>query len=317
MPPPQHILVLGAGELGTAILSSLSTLSPPSTSITVLLRPSTLTSTDPAKIASLTYLKSLPVHFLAGDISSSTIPELATLFSPFDLVICCLGFSSGLGSQVKITQAVLEAKVKRYIPWQFGVDYDIVGRGSAQPVWDEQLDVRDLLRGQEGTQWVVVSTGIFMSFLFEPAFGVVDMDADDGMGVVRALGSWENTVTVTTPSDIGKLTSMIALEEGSWGEEREEIVFVAGETVSYGRVKGIVEKVFGRRIRGEVCCVDFLKEVLERDIEDVMKKYRVVFAEGRGVSWGMERTWNVKRGVEVMGVEAFAREKLGGKLSGK
>jgi len=70
--------------------------------------------------------------------------------------------------------------VKRYFPWQFGVDYDVIGRGSAQDLFDEQLDVRDLLRGQSGTEWVVVSTGMFMSFLFEPWFGVVEVGKDGG-----------------------------------------------------------------------------------------------------------------------------------------
>ncbi|MGF6660693.1 hypothetical protein QF000_002338 [Paraburkholderia atlantica] len=68
------------------------------------------------------------------------------------------------GVQLKITQAALDAKVKRYFPWRFGVDYDIIGRGSAQVLFDEQLDVRDLLRAQTGTEWVIVSTGMFTSF---------------------------------------------------------------------------------------------------------------------------------------------------------
>jgi hypothetical protein len=45
---------------------------------------------------------------------------------------------------------MLSAGVKRYLPWQFGVDYDVIGRGSAQTLFDEQFDVRDLLRGQRG-----------------------------------------------------------------------------------------------------------------------------------------------------------------------
>ena len=52
---------------------------------------------------------------------------------------------------------VLEADVKRYFPWQFGVDYDVIGRGSAQDLFDEQLDVRDLLRSQNRMEWVIVS----------------------------------------------------------------------------------------------------------------------------------------------------------------
>jgi hypothetical protein len=39
---PTNLLVLGVGGLGTAILTSLSKLAPPSVEVTVLLRPSTL-----------------------------------------------------------------------------------------------------------------------------------------------------------------------------------------------------------------------------------------------------------------------------------
>lgn len=50
--------------------------------------------------------------------------------------------------QIKIAKALLAAGVKRYFPWQFGIDYDVTGRNSSQGLFDSQLDVRDLLRGQ-------------------------------------------------------------------------------------------------------------------------------------------------------------------------
>ncbi|TVY73604.1 Isoflavone reductase-like protein, partial [Lachnellula suecica] len=222
-----NILVLGAGELGTVILTALAARAPPSTKISVLLRPTTISSPSPNKAKELSYLTSLNISLVPGDIATSSLSTLAALFKPYDLVISALGFASGPGSQVKITNAVLAAKVKRFVPWQFGVDYDVVGRGSAQPVWDEQLDVRELLRSQsgKGTEWIIVSTGIFMSFLFEDFFGVVSVS--EGDVTVRALGSWENQVTVTTPRDIGRLTSEIVFWEP---EFRDEVVFVAGET---------------------------------------------------------------------------------------
>ena len=62
------------------------------------------------------------------------------------------------------------------------MDYDVIRRGSAQDLFDEQYDVRQLLRrqqqqeeeGQGTTEWVIISTGIFLSFLFKDAFGVVE-----------------------------------------------------------------------------------------------------------------------------------------------
>ena len=88
---------------------------------------------------------------------------------------------------MKIAKSVLQAKVKRYFPWHFGFDYDVVWRGSVQDLWSEQLDVRELLRAQRGTEWVV-STGLLMSFLFERDFGIVNVSGGEREGIVRALG---------------------------------------------------------------------------------------------------------------------------------
>jgi hypothetical protein len=211
---------------------------------------------------------------------------------------------------------VLEAGVKRFFPWQFGVDYDVVGRGSAQDLWDEQLDVRDLLRSQDQTEWVIVSTGLFMSFLFEPSFGIVELEGDKKGGMVRALGSWDNKVTVTTPEDIGKLTAMIIFEEPRF---RNQVVYTAGETVTYGRVAEIVDEVLGsgKGFRREVWTVESLKKELEEQrgrAGETMSKYRVAFAVGRGASWDVERSWNWQKGVEVTDVESYAERTLRGVL---
>jgi hypothetical protein len=303
-------ILVGAGELGTAMLVALASRAPKSTKISVLLRPSTISSCSPSKKSELEALSSLRISFLPGDVANDSIPTLSALFKPYDLVINCLGFTSGPGSQVKITTAVLEAGVKRFVPWQFGVDYDIVGRGSAQPVWDEQFDVREILRNQKGTEWIIVSTGIFMSFLFEEFFGVVE-----GLGgdvVVRALGGWENQVTVTTPRDIGRLTAEIVFWEPRFVNE---VVYTAGETVSYGRVAEIVEEVLGREVRREVWSVPLLEEDLKKDPENNVLRYRVVFGVGKGVSWDVGKTFNVRNGIVVQDVKSYAEENLPKKIA--
>ena len=90
-----------------------------------------------------------------------------------------------------MVRATLQAGVKRYLPWQFGLDYDAIGRGSGQDLFDEQIDVRDLLRSQQGqegeTEWVIVSTGLFLSFLFENGFFVDARDLER-RATVTALG---------------------------------------------------------------------------------------------------------------------------------
>lgn len=301
----KSILVLGAGELGMAVLRNLASRANPSNgaTVSVLLRPSSIDSTDPNKKRDIDEIRSLGIDIVPGDLATASTAELAALFKRFHTVISCTGFVTGAGFQLKLTRAVLDAGLQRYVPWQFGVDYDVIGKGSAHDLFDEQLEVRHLLRSQDRTGWIIISTGMFTSFLFEPSFGVVDL----AHGAVHALGSWENAVTVTTPEDIGALTAEIIFEEPPI---INQVVYTAGDTIKYGRLADIVESVLGRKVQREVWTVPELKDHLAKDPDNPIKKYRVVFAEGRGVSWDMNKTFNAQRGIEVVDVQRWAHEHL-------
>jgi hypothetical protein len=53
-----------------------------------------------------------------------------------------------------------------------------------------------------------------------------------------------------------------------------------------------------------------LKDELAKDPDNPIKKYRAVFAEGRGVSWEMGETFNSQRGIQTVNVERWARANL-------
>jgi len=301
----KSILVLGAGELGMAVLRHLAHHAKvsPETTVSVLLRPPSIDSPEPDKRRMVDELRSLGIEIVSGELAAASTAELADVFKRFDTVIACTGFVTGAGFQLKLTQAVLDAGVRRYVPWQFGVDYDVIGKGSAHDLFDEQLEVRNLLRSQERTGWIIVSTGMFTSFLFEPWFGVVDLSQD----TVHALGSWDNAVTVTTPDDIGALTAEILFAQPPI---INQVVYTAGDTITYGRLAETVEAIVGRNVRREVWSVPELKAELAKDPDNAIKKYRVVFAEGRGVAWEKSKTFNAQRGIEVVDVDRWAREHL-------
>ncbi|WP_249149309.1 aromatic alcohol reductase [Bradyrhizobium liaoningense] len=224
-PQAQSILVIGAGELGMPVLRNLARKAKDyqGTTISVLLRAATVESTDPAKQRDIFEIRELGIEIVPGDIVASTISGLATIFARFDTVIGCAGFSAGRNTPMKLAKAALEANLKRYFPWQFGVDFDVTGCGSPQDLFDAQIDVRDLLRAQDKRDWVVISTGMFTSFLFEPIFGVVDLEKN----VVNALGSLDTEVTLTTPDDIGALTAEVVFAQPTI---RNEIIYLAGDT---------------------------------------------------------------------------------------
>ena len=302
----RSILVLGAGELGLPMLTHLSALAssqPYPVHLTVLLRPSTISNPSGPKARDITTLKNLGISLLGRDLISTSPADLTALFRPYHTIIDCSGYGRPKGGQLHVARAVLAAGVRKYIPWQFGVDYDVIGRGSGQDLFDEQLDLRDLLRAQSATNWVVMSTGMFRSFLFEPWFGVVESPADGGgVTVVRALGSWENGVSVTSPEDIGRVTARVVFDDGI----KDTVVFSAGDTVTYQRLADVVEEAVGQPVKREAWTLDYLRDQLRRDPENVVIKYRVVFAEGRGLMWKMENTINHKWNMQLEDVRTHA-----------
>lgn len=295
-----NILVLGAGELGMSVIRALVDAAPERlrVKITVMLRSSAAKDHETAKKRDLDALRELGIEILQADIAHDSIEALAAHFARFDTVIGCVGFVAGAGTQRKLARAAVLSGVKRYLPWQFGVDYDVIGKGSPQDLFDEQLDVRALLRAQHATEWIIISTGMFTSFLFEPAFGVVDL----AQNTVHALGSWDTQVTVTTPDDIGMLTAQIVFAEPRIANE---VVYTAGDTLSYRQLADTLDEKLGRTLLRVAWPVSQLKRELAEHPGDQMKKYRAVFAEGKGVAWDKRTTFNATHGIAVTTTSAW------------
>ena len=299
------ILILGAGELGMPVIRSMVEKSKhvPGTKITVLLRQSTINSTDIEKKRNVDELKVLGVELLAADLTAPS-SNLIPIFRNFDVIISCTGYGSGAGGfQIRLAKAVLDAGVKRYFPWQFGVDFEIIGRGSAQDLFDEQLDVRQLLRSQSATKWVIISTGLFTSYLFEPFFGVVDMENKS----INALGSWDTSVTVTTPGDIGKLTAEIFFAEPTI---EDTVVYIGGDTLTYGQLADIAESLSGQKYKRTVSDINELKNDLKNEPDNFVKKYRAIFGNGQGVSWDFDKTFNFQKGIKTISAKEWAERNL-------
>ncbi|CAI0867841.1 TPA: aromatic alcohol reductase [Serratia marcescens] len=301
----ENILVLGAGELGLPVLRNLALRAKDvkGTKISVLLRESTLTSDEPGKKLVIKEIRNLGINIVTGDLVMSSVDDLASLFAQFDTVVGCTGYAAGINTPMKLAQAALQARIPRYFPWQFGADFDAIGRGSPQDIFDAQIDVRDLLRSQHETEWVIISTGIFMSYLFEPDFGVVDLQND----TVHALGSIDNSMTLTTPDDIGMLTAAIVFKTP---RIRNEIVYIAGDTLTYADVAEKLQSALGRPFSCTEWSEQYLMDKLALNPQDMMSKYRAVFAQGRGVAWDKKQTFNERHNIPVTDVAAWINANL-------
>lgn len=296
----QSFLVIGTGEVGVSMLQALYNYQDTHQSIikiAALVQPSRTKILDDTGNVILEKTILEPI-----DLVNCSITELAAVFSKYDTVICCSGFSIGKGIQVKITKAVLEARVPRYVPWQFGADYDKIGRGSAQPVFDEQLDVRDLLRQQSQTKWIIVSTGMITSFLFREDFGVVSLQNK----TVHALASWKHALTLTSCEDIGKLTVEVLFHKP---EIENQVVYVSGETATFEQIATHLDSLYSSTFQRILWDEKHLIESLKNDPENIFHKYRLVFTDP-GVSWPMEHTFNHKQNIPTIGIIEWAKKNL-------
>lgn len=300
----RNILILGAGELGMAMLKGFmkERETHPEIQLTVLVRPSSLSANaSPAQKQRLQQLADWQVEAIAADFSEQTPEELAGIFAHYDAVINCSGFVGGKGTQLRITRAVLLAGVKRYFPWQFGVDYDRIGMGSGQPVWDEQLAVRQLLRAQQQTQWVIVSTGMFTSFLFDASFGLVDFSAH----TVMALGDANYAITLTTPEDIGLLTAALFFHQPLL---KNEVVYLSGDTLTWRELAALLSQHYASPFTLEVKTRRELKVATEAAPEDTAAAYRLAFARAEGVAWPKADTFNARHHFQVTDVRRWLAE---------
>ncbi|WP_117311817.1 aromatic alcohol reductase [Stenotrophomonas sp. G4] len=300
----RSILVLGAGELGMPVIRNLARMANNhGATISVMLRNASIESTLPEKRAVIDEIRSLGVALVPGDLVKATVNELAELFSRYDTVIGCAGYAAGLDTPMKVARAAVKSGIPRYFPWQFGADFDAIGRGGPQDLFDAQLDVRDYLRAQAAMDWVVISTGMFTSYLFEPEFGVIDLANRS----VHALGSGANSVTLTSPDDIGTMTAQIMFHSPPI---RNEIVYLAGDTIRYEELPEILEEHFGEAFSYSVWSTPQLMQELADDPSNMIKKYRAVFAQGKGVSWDKDLTFNVKAGAKLEGIRDWMKTNL-------
>lgn len=305
MATEKSILIVGAGELGTAILSALAShpSKPPHVNFSVLLRPDSITSPNPEKQRSNTELQALGAKLVPGNFVDDDVSQLSNVFEDYDIVIQAGGYGLPKGTQLKSANAALQAGVRRYFPWQFGVDYEEIGEGSAQDLFDEMLQVRRLLRSQTRTTWTIISTGLFMSYLFIADFGVVDLEKR----TARALGSWDNKVTVSTPHDIGRLTAeMVFLPDGTLNK----VVYIGGDTVSYGQLANTLDEAFHESFTREEWNLPFLKDRLAANPDNLWYKYQCIFGDGKGISWDMGRTLNGQRDISMTTVRDYIEKEF-------
>lgn len=300
--PP--ILVIGASELGVAMVKALLN-HPAVYDVSVLIRPPTIAQ-DASGSKLVSALRALNIRLVPGDFESDSEDSLKETLSRFHTVIGCSEISPGVpGLQARVVRLILDAKVARYIPWQFGVDYDVLSQGPLREIVEEQVQVRTLLRSQNHTSWIIVSSGIFMS----------DLMNHEGLGLMisrnnkfRALGSWDTHITTTDMWDVASITALILMERP---EVKNEVCLIAGDTLSYSQIVSAYETVYRHcKIEKEIWSREYLQDRLVAKPGNELRRQRCIYASNVGIAWSKADSWIGQRGIHVKTLRQYFEQRL-------
>jgi hypothetical protein len=136
--------------------------------------------------------------------------------------------------------------------------------------------------------------------LFEEFWGVVTKQSD--RITVTALNSWDDWITTTTAEDIAKCTAELLFRPET---PVNKPVYIAGDTLTYGEFADTVERAAGQKIGRQVWPLDHLRQRAHDNPDDKLLKYRVVFSEGRGLSWPKAETWSSHNNIKMETVEEW------------
>ncbi|KAF3385529.1 Acetyltransferase [Penicillium rolfsii] len=214
----------------------------------------------PAKYPEIETIRGLGLGLISGDNVDDAKESLASILADNDRIICCTGFSSIEGVQ------------------QIGVDYDVIGRGSPQDLFDKQLNVRGLLRSQDETRY-------FHQLLLRAILGHGRLGEIDRLRI-RRLGK----------SGHGPNTGCSWMHRGrkSGGRRERRAFFRSGDytgeaiesamKMSSSMVGFWVQKLIDREVRP----VEGAWAALAENPDPGLLKFQAVCGRGSGVAWDMD-----------------------------
>ena len=161
----------------------------------------------------------------------------------------------GVEGQTRLLEAGERAGVRRFIPSDFSVDYRKLDFGD-----NYNLDMRKKFlpaMEQSSLAYVSVLNGAFMEMPLSPFIGTINLKES----TFNYWGEGVEPLDYTTTDDTARYVAEAAADEGLADTTLE----VAGETISFRRMKEVFEEVTGQRLReNKRGSVDDLKAHIEQ-----------------------------------------------------
>lgn len=230
--PFKRILVVGAtGSIGSIMLQALVKES--SFTVSALQRASSKGKLPP-KVRVITIEDSYPSD------------ALVAAFSGQDAIINCMT-SLAISDQFRFVDAAVEAKVKRYVASEYGLNNNKPEARALNSVFREKGEVQDYLRSKEATglEWMAIACGMWIKWSALHQFLGMHIKEkkfvlwDDGNG-------WFSTTT----EDNTALAMVNALSK-KWEDTKNKVIWLSDFTITQNILLEAIERVGGLKLAVE------------------------------------------------------------------
>ncbi|KAG5655586.1 hypothetical protein KAF25_003923 [Fusarium avenaceum] len=230
--PFKRILVVGAtGSIGSIMLQALVKES--SFTVSALQRASSKGKLPP-KVRVITIEDSYPSD------------ALVAAFSGQDAIINCMT-SLAVSDQFRFVDAAVEAKVKRYVASEYGLNNNKPEARALNSVFREKGEVQDYLRSKEATglEWMAIACGMWIKWSALHHFLGMHIKEkkfvlwDDGNG-------WFSTTT----EDNTALAMVNALSK-KWKDTKNKVIWLSDFPITQNILLEAIERVGGLKLAVE------------------------------------------------------------------
>ncbi|KAF4437561.1 hypothetical protein F53441_13010 [Fusarium austroafricanum] len=179
--------------------------------------------------------------------SDYTLESLIAAFTGQDAVISTLS-TANIAEQKIVIDAVAAAKVKRFMPSEFGSDTSVEGLEKMAPFLKGKQDVMDYVKSKEadGLSWTAIFTGPWIDWMLVEGKGLLCLDIKSKTG--ELVDNGEPKFTTTTAPQVGEATAAALLQSD---KTKNEYVHVGSYNTTQKQVIEALERISGTKFKLE------------------------------------------------------------------
>lgn len=172
--------------------------------------------------------------------TTDIVLSFARAFTGVDVVVSAVSMAP-VEYHDALFDGALKAGVKVYFPSEFGMNYHLIEfREYKEPIWDAKAQhvahARELAQGK--MKIIVLATGLFTEYVLTLWF-----EFDAATLTFAFAGSPDSKLAVTAKVDIARSVAQLTLLALSPDSAVPDVVYVAGQNVSYREIGQAIEGV--------------------------------------------------------------------------